>query len=97
MLIILNYSIPASVNPQDFMQKHCDISSVKSQDNRYKIEFKIFASDAGSLVKAGCHIEEQGDTFKHIWTRICIKDDTKDSWRDINIICPGRYTLMYFF
>jgi hypothetical protein len=60
----------------------------------------FFTDDARkrlNTVKAGCHIEEQGDAFKHIWTRVSVKDEVKDSWRDvknIDIICPGRYTLV---
>ena len=74
------------------MQNHC---ANISQVTRYKVQFKIFADDASSLVKAGCHIEEQGDKFIHIWTRTStsVKDELKDSWRDvrnIDIICPGR-------
>ena len=86
------YSIPDSVNPQTFLQNHCDYDNI-SQVTRYKIRFKIFSDDASSLVKAGCHIEEQGDTFTHVWTRISVEDEIKDAWRDVkkvDIICPGR-------
>ena len=73
-----------------FMQNHC---ANISQVTRYKVQFKIFAGDASHFVKAGCHIEEQGDTFTHIWTRTSVKDEIKDAWQDvrnIDIICPGR-------
>jgi hypothetical protein len=77
------------------MQKNCDTSNVKPEVTRYKIEFKMFA---GSLVKAGCHIEDQGDAFKHIWTRISIKDEIRDPWQDmknIDIIRPRRYNTLH--
>ena len=60
---------------------------------RYKIQFKMFADDASSLEKIDCHIEEQGDTFTHVWTRISVKDELKDAWRharNVDIISPGR-------
>lgn len=92
---IIIFRIPPAINPQSFIQKCCDISSVKSQV-RYKVKFKIFADDARSLVLGGCHMEEHDGAFKHIWTRMSIKNlsETKDSWKNvkkIDVICPGRY------
>ena len=86
--------ISASVNTQKFIQRCCDINSVKSYI-RYKVKFKLFPDD-GSLVKAGCQIEEQEDgTFKHIWTRVNVK--TEGAWQDlrkIDVVRPGRYWCM---
>ena len=64
---------------------------------RYKVKFKHYAED-GSLIQAGCHIEEQEDgTFKHIWTRVGVKfDETEDACQDtreIDVVRPGRYCL----
>ena len=90
ILYVYIFSIPDSVNLQTFLKNHC---ANISQVTRYKVKFKIFTKDASSLVKAGCHIEEQGDTFTHIWTRVSVKDEIEDSWRDvrsIDVICPGR-------
>ena len=84
------YSIPDSINLQTFLQNHC---AIISQVTRYKIQFKMFADDASSLVKVDCHIEEQGDKFTHVWTRISVKDEIKDAWwhvRNFDIIRPGR-------
>ena len=84
------HSIPGSINLQTFLHNHC---ANISQVTRYKVQFKIFAGDASHFVKAGCHIEEQGDTITHIWTRVSVKDKIKDAWQDvrnIDIICPGR-------
>ena len=66
---------------------------------RYKVKFKQFTSD-GSLVQAGCHIEEQVDgTFKHIWTRVSVKfDETEGAWKDItniDVVRPGRYCMIH--
>ena len=84
------YSIPDSINLRSFLQNHC---AFISEVTRYKIQFKMFADDASSLEKIDCHIEEQGDTFTHVWTRISVKDELKDAWRhvrNVDIICPGR-------
>ena len=88
------YRIPASVDLQSFIQRCCDMDSVKSQV-RYKIKFKCFPGD-GRLLEAGCHMEEQEyGTFKHIWTRVnVLSDATKHAIQDkkkIDIVCPGRY------
>ena len=84
---------PASFNSQNVIQRCCDITSVTSQE-RYKIKFKQFADDVRSLIKVGCHMEEQEyGTFKHIWTRVNIKsDETERGWpKFLNIVRPGRY------
>ena len=75
------------------MQKCCDISSVNKSGVRYKVEFKQYLDD-GSLIKAGCHIEEKDGTFRHIWTRVNIKiDETEDTgqlYGKIDVVRPGR-------